>query len=56
MLVVEPVFQQPEDVTRASVTFADPVSSERPTLSTVAVLASTVQLHALELLAAASGP
>ena len=48
--------QHPEDVTRASVTFADPVSSERPTSSTVPVLASTVQLHASELQAAASGP
>ena len=54
--VAEPVIQQPEDVTRASVTFADPVSSERPTLSTVPVLASTIQLHASELQAAASGP
>ena len=56
VLAAEPAIQQPEDVTRASVTFADPVSSERPTSSTVPVLASTVQLHASELQAAASGP
>ena len=56
VLAVEPVIQQPEDVTRASVTFADPVSSERPTSSTAPVFASTIQPHASELQAAATGP
>ena len=54
--VVEPVIQQPEDVTQASVTFVAPVSSERPTSSTAPVLASTIQPHALELQAAMTEP
>ena len=52
----EPVVQHLEDVSRVSVTFADPVSSVRPTSSTVPVLASTVQLHTSELQAFVSGP
>ena len=52
----EPVAQQLEDVSRASVTFADPVSSVCPTSSTVPVLPSTVQLHASELQAVVAGP
>ena len=52
----EPVVQQLEDASKISVTFADPVSSARPTSSTALVLASTIQLHASELQAAASGP
>ena len=52
----EPVVQQPEDVSRASVTFTDPVSRKCPTSSTVPVLASTVQLHSLEFQADVSGP
>lgn len=44
--VLEPVIQQSGDLNRASVTFADPVSTERPSLLTVQVPASSVQLHA----------
>ena len=54
--VAEPVIQQPEDVTLASVTFAVPVSSERPTSSSAPVFASTIQPHASELQAAATAP
>ena len=54
MLAAESAIQQPEDMTWASVTFADPVSSERPTSSTVPVVASTVQPHASELQATSS--
>ena len=53
---VEPVVQQLEDASKVSVTFADPVSSARPASSTAPVLALTIQLHASELQAAASGP
>ena len=52
----EPVVQQLEDASKVSVTFADPVSSARPASSTAPVLASTIQLHASDLQAAASGP
>ena len=52
---IEPVVQQLEDVSWASVTFVDPVSSVRPTSSTVPVPASTVQLHTSELQVAVSG-
>jgi len=54
--VVEPVIQQLGDVTRASVTFAVPVSSELPTSSTAPVLASTIQPHASDLQAVATEP
>ena len=43
-------------MTRASVTFDVPVSSERPTSSTAPVFASTIQPHASELQAAATEP
>ena len=52
----EPTVQQPEDEGRTSVTFAVPVSSERPTPSTVPVFSSLAQPQASELQAAASGP
>ena len=52
----ERVVQRPEDVSKVSVTFADPVLSARPTSSTALVLASTIELHASDLQAAASGP
>ena len=54
--VVELVTQQPEDVTRASVTFAALVSSEIPTSSTAPVFDSTIQPHVSELQAAATAP
>ena len=52
----EPVVQQLEDASKVSVTFADPVSSARPASSTAPELVSTIQLHASDLQAAASGP
>ena len=52
----QPEVQQLEQVSRVSVTFADPVLSVHPTSSTVPVLASTVQLHASELQAVVAGP
>ena len=55
-LMMEPIVQQPEDAGGASVTFAVPLSSERPASSTVPVFSSAVQLHASELQAAASAP
>ena len=54
--VTEPVIQQSEDVNRASVTFVVPVSSGRPSSSTVPVPASSVQHHALDPQAAATEP
>ena len=44
--VSEPVIQQSGDLNRAFVTFADPVSTEHPSSSTVQVPALSVQLHA----------
>ena len=44
------------DLNRASVTFADLVSTERPSSSTVQVPASSVQLHASDPQAAAVVP
>ena len=55
-LTTEPTLQQPEDAGEASVTFAVPLSSERPAPSIVPVFPSAAQPHALELQAAASGP
>ena len=55
-LTTEPTVQQPEDAGGASVTFAVPLSSERPAPSIVPVFPSAVQPHASELQAAASGP
>ena len=52
----EPIVQRPEDASRASVTFAVPMSSEHPAPSTVPVFSSAIQPHALEPQAAASGP
>ena len=46
---------QSEDAGRASVTFAAPLSSEHPALSTAPVIPSVVQLHATELQAATPG-
>ena len=51
-----PTVQQSEDAGGASVTFAVPVSSERPAPSTVPMFFSAIQPHASELQAAASGP
>ena len=55
-LATELMVQQPEDAGRASVTFAVPVSSERPAPSTVPVFSSVIQPHASELQVATSGP
>ena len=52
----ERVVQQLEDASKVSITFADPVSSARPTSSTAPVFSSTIQPHALELQAAATEP
>ena len=52
----ERVVQRLEDASKVSVTFADPVSSARPASSTAPELVSTIQLHASDLQAAASGP
>ena len=54
--VLEPVIQESGDLNRASVTFADPASTERPSSSTVQVPASSVQLHASDPQAAAVVP
>ena len=43
--VPEPVIQQTRDLNRASVTFAEPVSTERPSASTAQDPASSSQLH-----------
>ena len=51
----ERVIQWTEDVSKVSVTFADPVSSVRPASSIAPEHVSTIQLHALDLQAAASG-
>ena len=56
VLAAEPTIQQPEDVTRASVTFVAPISSEHPTSLTAPVLASTIQPHASDLQAVATEP
>lgn len=53
---LEPVIQQSGDLNRASVTFADPVSSVRPSASTAQVPVSPVQLHASDPQAAATVP
>ena len=53
---MERVVQRLEDASKVSVTFADPVSSARPASSTAPELVSTIQLHASDLQAAASGP
>ena len=50
-----PTIRQSEDAGRASITFAIPLSSERPTPSIVPVFSSVVQPHASELQAAAPG-
>ena len=43
--MLELVIQQTGDLNRASVTFADPVSTERPSASTAQDPASSVELH-----------
>ena len=45
----ERVVQWPEDVSKVSVTFADPVSSAHPASSTAPELVSTIQLHASDI-------
>ena len=50
------VVQQLEDASKVSVTSTDLVSSARPASSTAPELVSTIQLHASDLQAAASGP
>ena len=55
-LTTKPTVRQPEDAGGASVTFAVPLSSERPAPSIVPVFPSATQLHASGLQAAASGP
>ena len=52
----EPVIQQSGDPIRASVSFADPVLTDRPSASTGQVLAPSVQLHASDPLAASPIP
>ena len=54
-LTTEPTVQQPGDAGGASVTFAVPLSSERPAPSIIPVFPSVVQPHASELQAAAPG-
>ena len=55
-LTTEPTVQQPEDAGGASMTFAVPLSSERPAPSIVPVFPSAAQPHASELQVVASGP
>ena len=50
-----PTVRQSEDVGGASITFAVPLSSERPTRSTVPVIPSVVSSHASEVQATAPG-
>ena len=52
---ITPTVRQSEDAGGASITFDVPLSSERPTPSTVPVSPSVVQSHAPELQAAAPG-
>jgi hypothetical protein len=52
----EPAIQQPGDLNRASVTFAIPLSSGRPSASTAQAPASSAQLHASSSQAAAADP
>ena len=54
--VTEPIIQQSRDLNRAYVIFAVPVSSERPSSSTVHVPTSSFQRHALDSQAAAIEP
>ena len=54
--VPELVIQQSGDPIRASVSFADPVSTDRPSASTAQVLAPSMQLHASDPFAAPSVP
>ena len=54
--VLEPVIQQSGDLNRASVTFADPMSIERPLSSTIQVPVSSVQLHASDPVTASTIP
>jgi hypothetical protein len=54
--VPEPVIQQSGDLNQVSVTFADPVSTERPSTSTAQAPASSVQLHASDPQVAATVP
>ena len=52
----EPVIQRSEDPIRASVSFADPVSTDHPSASTGQVLASSMPLHASDPLTASTIP
>ena len=54
--VPEPVIQQSGDPARASVSFADPLSNDRPLASTAQDLAPSVQLHTSDPLAAPAIP
>ena len=54
--VPEPVIQQSRDPISASVSFVDPVSTDRPSASTAQVLAPSVQLHASDPLATSTVP
>ena len=54
--VPEPVIQQSGDPIRASVSFANPVMTNRTSASTAQVLAPSVQLHASDPLAASTVP
>ena len=54
--VPEPVIQQSGDPIRASVSFANPMSTDRPSALTAQVLAPSVQLHGSDPLAASTVP
>ena len=52
----EPVIQQTGDLNRASFTFANPVSTERPSVPTAQDPASSIQLHTSDPQIAATVP